>query len=113
MTFTPFKFGICEGLVPSIYRYTRRKSTWQAERDSLKRDRDRAKESYKQQLLDNNELEKQFSSTLEAFNNQAKQTARILDSKLLDKILRGVGEESTIEEITPFDPALLHAQTMG
>lgn len=83
-----------------------------AERDSLKKDRDRAKESYNQQLLDNNELEKQFSSTLEAFNNQAKQTARILDSKLLDKILRGVGEEPIAEEVTPFDLSLLHAEPM-
>ena len=82
------------------------------ERDSLKRDRDRARENYNQQLLDNNELEKQFSSTLEAFNNQAKQTARILDSKLLDKILRGVGEEPIAEEVTPFNSSLLHAEPM-
>lgn len=82
------------------------------QRDSLKRDRDRARENYNQQLLDNNELEKQFSSTLEAFNNQAKQTARILDSKLLDKILRGVGEEPIAEEVTPFDSSLLHAEPM-
>lgn len=84
-----------------------------AERDSLKRERDRAKENYNQQLLDNNELEKQFSATLEAFNNQAKQTARILDSKLLDKILRGVGEEPAIEDIAPFDPSLLHSDPMN
>ena len=82
------------------------------ERDSLKRERDRARENYNQQLLDNNELEKQFSSTLEAFNNQAKQTARILDSKLLDKILRGVGEEPIAEEVTPFDSSLLHAEPL-
>lgn len=82
------------------------------ERDSLKKERDRAKENYNQQLLDNNELEKQFSSTLEAFNNQAKQTARILDSKLLDKILRGVGEESITENIVPFDPSMLYAGSM-
>lgn len=80
--------------------------------ETLKRERDRARENYNQQLLDNNELEKQFSSTLEAFNNQAKQTARILDSKLLDKILRGVGEEPIAEDITPFDSSLLHAEPM-
>lgn len=39
-------------------------STLTEERDSLKRERDRAKEAYKQQVLDNNELEKQFSATL-------------------------------------------------
>lgn len=86
--------------------------TLKVERDSLKKDRDRARENYNQQLLDNNELEKQFSSTLEAFNNEAKQTARILDSKLLDKILRGVGEDPIIEELVSFDQSLLHADHM-
>lgn len=84
----------------------------ESERDSLVQARDRAKEAYNQQLLDNNELEKQFSSTLEAFNNQAKQTARILDSKLLDKILRGVGEDTILEDIVPFDCDLLHTGSM-
>lgn len=82
------------------------------ERDELKRERDRAKENYKQQLLDNSELEKQFSSTLESFNDRAKQTARILDSKLLDKILRGVGEEQTGEMNEQFDPNMLHSNPM-
>lgn len=83
-----------------------------AERDSLKIDRDRARESYNQQLLYNNELERQISATLEAFNDKAKQTARILDSKLLDKILRGVDEEPIIEDVAPFDSALLHVDFM-
>ena len=82
--------------------------TLQAERDKYKEERQRALESYNQQILDNNELERQFSSTLEAFNDRAKQTARILDSKLLDKILRGLGEEQTSEECPPFDTTLLH-----
>lgn len=56
-----------------------------AERDRLKSDRDKAKDSYNQQLIDNNELQKQFDSTLKAFNDRATQTARILDSKLLIK----------------------------
>ncbi len=97
----------------SVIRIQKEIDSLKAERDSLKNARDRAKENYNQQLLDNNELEKQFSATLEAFNNQAKQTARILDSKLLDKILRGVEEESTtIEDIIPFDSSLLHADAM-
>jgi len=83
------------------------------ERDNLKKERDIEREKRDQQLLDNKELEKQFNSTLEAFNDQAKQTARILDSKLLDKILRGVGEEPIIEDVAPFDPALLHADPMN
>lgn len=83
------------------------------ERDSLKKERDIEREKRDQQLLDNKELEKQFNATLEAFNNQAKQTARILDSKLLDKILRGVGEESVTEEIVTFDISLLCADHMN
>lgn len=84
-----------------------------AERDSLKKERDIEREKRDQQLLDNKELEKQFNATLEAFNDQAKQTARILDSKLLDKILRGVGEELATEEIAPFDCSLLHTDSMN
>ena len=84
-----------------------------AECDSLKRDRDRAKESYNQQLLDNKELEKQFNSTLDTFKDEAKKISRVIDSKLLDKILRGLGEEPVIEDITPFDSSLLHTEPMN
>ena len=83
-----------------------------AERDRLKKERDIEREKRDQQLLDNKELERQFNATLEAFNDQAKQTARILDSKLLDKILRGIGEETASQEIVPFDTSLLHNQAM-
>ena len=85
-----------------------------AERDQLKNERDKAKDSYKQQVIDNNELQKQFDSTLKTFNDRATQTARILDSKLLDKILRGIGDEPTIETETraPFKSALLHTESM-
>lgn len=84
------------------------------ERDQLKNERDKAKDSYKQQVIDNNELQKQFDSTLKTFNDRATQTARILDSKLLDKILRGIGDEPTIETETPdqFNSALLHTESM-
>lgn len=83
-----------------------------AERDQLKNERDKAKDSYKQQVIDNNELQKQFDSTLKTFNDRATQTARILDSKLLDKILRGIGDEPTIETRDPFESALLHTESM-
>lgn len=83
-----------------------------AERDRLKEERDKAKDSYNQQLIDNNDLKKQFDSTLQAFNDKATQTARILDSKLLDKILRGIGEETTSEDNIPFDTSLLHTEPM-
>jgi hypothetical protein len=82
------------------------------ERARLKEERDKAKDSYNQQLIDNNDLKKQFDSTLQAFNNKATQTARILDSKLLDKILRGIGEEPAAEDIIPFNASLLHAEPM-
>lgn len=78
-----------------------------ADRDRLKRERDRARENYNQQLLDNNELKKQFEDTLEEFNSRAKQTARILDNKLLNQILRGVGEDDS-EEASQFNTTLLH-----
>lgn len=83
-----------------------------AERDRLKSERDKAKDSYNQQLIDNNELQKQVDSTLRSFNDKATQTARILDSKLLDKILRGIGEEPAIEDNVPFDTFLLHTKPM-
>ena len=87
--------------------------TLKAERDRLKDERDKAKDSYNQQLIDNNDLKKQFDSTLQAFNDKATQTARILDSKLLDKILRGIGEEPTADDKIPFDVSLLHAEPMN
>lgn len=83
------------------------------ERDSLQKERDIEKEKRDQQLIDNRELEKQFEATLEAFNDRAKQTARILDSKLLQKILRGVGEEPITKAIVPFDSLLLHDAPMN
>lgn len=83
------------------------------ERDRLKDERDKAKDSYNQQLIDNNDLKKQFESTLQAFNDKATQTARILDSKLLDKILRGIGEEPAMEDIVPFHTSSLHAEPMN
>lgn len=82
------------------------------ERDRLKSERDKAKENYKQQIIDNDDLEKQFDAILKSFNDKATQTARILDSKLLDKILRGTGEENVVEDIIPFNESLLHAEPM-
>ena len=83
-----------------------------AERDQLKSERDKAKLSYELQLIDNNELQKQVDSTLSAFNDKATQTARILDRKLLDKILRGIGDEPTVEAPVSFDSTLLNTEPM-
>lgn len=85
----------------------------EVERDYWKNERDTAKNNYDQQLIDNNELSKQFDKTLKMFNDKATQTARILDSKLLDKILRGIGEEQMVEDIVPFDISLLHEEPMN
>lgn len=73
----------------------------------LKNERDRARDNYNQQLIDNKELKDQFEETLQEFNSRAKQTARILDNKLLNQILRGVEEENSNEEFK-FNPSLLH-----
>ena len=83
-----------------------------AERDQLKSERDKAKLSYDQQLIDNNDLQKQFDSALRTFNDKATQTARILDSKLLDKILRGIGDEPTVEVPASFDRTLLNTEPL-
>lgn len=82
------------------------------ELDRLKADRDKARASYDQQLIDNNKLEEEFESTLRAFNDKATQTARILDNKLLEKILRGIGEEPDVKDIVQFSTSLLHAEPM-
>lgn len=87
--------------------------TLKVERDELKKDREIAQVHYDQQLRDNQRLEDQFNKTLEAFNSEAKQMARIVDSKLLDKILRGVGEEPVMDDIAPFDSSLLHSAPMN
>ena len=83
-----------------------------AEREHWKEERDKAKVSYDQQVIDNNDLKKQFESTLQAFNDKATTIARTIDSKLLDKILRGIGEEPAVENIVPFDTSLLHDKPM-
>ncbi len=83
-----------------------------AERDRWKSERDKAKDNYDQQLIDNNELKKQFDATLKSFNDQATTIARTIDSKLLDKILRGIGDEPVTEDIVLFDTSLLHAGSM-
>lgn len=82
------------------------------EREHWKDERDKAKDSYNQQVIDNNDLKKQFESTLQAFNDKATTIARTIDSKLLDKILRGIGEEPVVEDIVPFDTSLLHTEPM-
>lgn len=82
------------------------------EREHWKDQRDKAKDSYNQQVIDNNDLKKQFEATLQAFNDKATTIARTIDSKLLDKILRGIGDEPAIEDIVPFNTSLLHAEAM-
>lgn len=82
-----------------------------AERDQLKSERDKAKLSYEQQLIDNNELQKQVDSTLRTFDDKATLKARILERTFLDKILRG-GDEPTVEPPVSFDSTLLNTEPM-
>lgn len=83
-----------------------------AERDQLKSERDKAKLSYEQQLIDNNELQKQVDSTLRTFDDKATLKARILERTFLDKILRGIGDEPTVEAPVSFDSTLLNTEPM-
>lgn len=78
----------------------------------LTAERDRLEIEKNIRAKDYEKLEEQFRETLDSFNDQAKQTARILDSKLLDKILRGIGEEPAVEDMVPFDTSLLHTEPM-
>lgn len=78
----------------------------------LTAERDRLEIEKNVRAKDYEKLEEQFRETLDSFNDKAKQTARILDSKLLDKILRGIGEEPAVEDMVPFDTSLLHTQPM-
>lgn len=82
------------------------------ERDKKRIERDHAKDAYMDQMRDNIKLEEQFNSTLADFNDRAKTTARVLESKLLEKILRGVGEEPITTSVAPFDFSILHEGPM-
>jgi hypothetical protein len=81
--------------------------------EHLKAERDRLEIEKNIRAKDYEKLEEQFRETLDSFNDKAKQTARILDSKLLDKILRGIGDEPTAENIVPFDISLLHTEPIN
>ena len=82
------------------------------EYNELQKLRDKAKEKYDQQVIDNNELERRFKETLDNFSDKAKQTARVLDSKLLDRILRSIdGDDIGIKDsVIEFDKEMLYAE---
>lgn len=79
----------------------------------LTAERDRLEIEKNMRAKDYEKLEEQFKETLDSFNDKAKQTARILDNKLLDKILRGIDEEPSVENIVTFDTSLLNAEPMN
>ena len=81
--------------------------------ERLTSERDRLEIEKNIRAKDYEKLEEQFRETLDSFNDEAKQTARILDSKLLDKILRGIEDEPAIEAPAPFDSAQLHAEPVN
>jgi len=71
-------------------------------------ERDAARDNYKKQIVDNAELEKELEETLRRFSDKASVTAKALDSKLLDRVLRSVGGESFETMQTPFITTVLH-----
>lgn len=74
---------------------------------------EKKKEKYNEQVIENNELERQLRETLENFSDKAKQTAKILDNKLLERILRSIDGDA-IDDVNPckFDPSLLCSAPM-
>ena len=76
--------------------------------------RDKAKEKYDQQVIDNNDLEKRFKETIENFKGETKSIAKILDKKLLDRVLRSIDGDSAEDEVldTSFDTSLLNKDQM-
>ena len=79
-----------------------------AEKRYFDEEREKARDRYNQQLLDNNELEKQFNATLSSFQGQAKVIAKTLDSKLLGRILQSVEDGTEYAEHTAFNQEVLH-----
>lgn len=69
--------------------------------------RTNARNDYIRQIEENKDLREQFERTLEDFNSRAKQTAKVLDSKLLERILLGLGGDTVSKEILPFDSKCL------
>ena len=73
-----------------------------------------AKKDYERQFRNKIDLEKEIETTLENFNNQAKQTAKILDNKLLDRIIRGLdGEKNEDSPVEEFNVSLLNTNKMS
>lgn len=66
-----------------------------------------AKKLLEQQKADQEELEKTFNKKLSEFENRAQQAAKVIDDKLLKRILKGLGEDTKISSITEFDNKLL------
>lgn len=64
---------------------------------------------FKLKRQENEILQQQCESVLAEFGDKARQTAHILNSKLLEKVLQSMDDNETIEKVT-FDPSLLHPQ---
>ena len=60
----------------------------------------------KQKEADEN-LEKTFNQKLSEFENRAQQAAKVIDDKLLKRILKGLGEDSGESSVTKFNSQLL------
>lgn len=64
---------------------------------------------FKLKRQENEILQQQCESVLAEFGDKARQTAHVLNSKLLEKVLQSMDDNETIEKVT-FDPSLLHPQ---
>jgi len=81
----------------------------QTERDKYISECDAAHENYKNQIAENAKLEKELENKLGWISDKASITAKALDSKLMDRILRSVGGEPIEAKQVPFNPSVLHA----
>lgn len=79
----------------------------QSEQKSLKNKVSELRAAYKSEVEANLQLEQEFNKTLSGFSEEVKRTARIIDSKVLDKILRGLGEEVIEKNFYKFDTSFL------
>jgi Chromosome segregation ATPases len=79
-----------------------------ANKAQILKDIEQARAEHDSLMKERTRLEDKFSETLQTFSDTAKTTAKALDSKLLDRVLKAAsGEDIVEEEILEFDSNLL------
>lgn len=102
-----------QSTIDEVGNIEKRLEELRAECEHYSAEREKEKEKYKQQVIENNELERQLRETLENFSDKAKQTAKILDNKLLERILRSIdGDAIDDANSYEFDSSLLYSAPM-